>query len=109
LGQLPAYGNRVSEDSNQPKLQQNEAFQRYGIDAFLVRFIEGTNHEFWPEVLTFRNERIFSTDRIHGGRQLKDIYLLGLATTHKAQLVTFDEALPLTAVKKSTAKNLVIV
>ncbi len=51
---------------------------------------------------------VVDSTRIHGPRQLTDIYLLALAAQHDARLVTFDTGIPLAAVKKATTKNLLI-
>jgi predicted nucleic acid-binding protein len=46
--------------------------------------------------------------RIHGPRQLTDIFLLALAVKHAGKLVTFDGGIPLAAVKKATRQNLLV-
>jgi hypothetical protein len=48
------------------------------------------------------------TTRIHGPRQLTDIYLLALAVQHDGRLVTFDGGIPLTAVRRATPQKLLI-
>ena len=51
---------------------------------------------------------IVDSTRIHGPRQLTDIYLLALAVQHDGRLVTFDAGVPLAAVRKATAQTLLI-
>jgi hypothetical protein len=46
--------------------------------------------------------------RIHGPRQLTDIYLLALAVQHRGRLVTFDTGITLEAVRQATTQNLLI-
>jgi hypothetical protein len=46
--------------------------------------------------------------RIHGPRQLTDIYLLALVVQHEGRIVTFDNGIPLAAVRKATTQNLLI-
>jgi predicted nucleic acid-binding protein len=48
------------------------------------------------------------TSRVHGPRQLTDVYLLALAVAHKGRLVTFDAAIPLEAVGGAQRKHLVV-
>lgn len=56
----------------------------------LARFVANTDHEFWSDAITIRDEVIFDRSRIHGPSQLTDLYLLALAGRHNAQLVTLD-------------------
>src|SRR5580704_3661703 len=47
-------------------------------------------HEFWPDEVSLLDPVAFDSTRIHGPRQLTDIYLLGLAVAHAGRFVTFD-------------------
>ena len=72
----------------------------------LKTFAAETAHEFWPDDVSLRDENVFLAQRIHGFRQLTDLYLLALATKHNGRLVTFDRAIPLSAVIGANAENL---
>jgi predicted nucleic acid-binding protein len=74
----------------------------------LAQFAEGSDHEFWPDTLTLRNAEIFATERIHGSRHLTDLYLLAMAARHGGRLVTFDQGIPLSAVKTATVGYLCV-
>lgn len=74
----------------------------------LASFVARSDHEFWPDDLSLRDKSRFAADRIHGSRQVTDIYLLGLATSHHARLVTFDESIPLSAVATAKSRNLLV-
>ena len=65
-------------------------------------------HEFWPDEPSLLDPGVFDATRIHGPRQITDVYLLGLATQHQGRFVTFDARIPLQAVRKATERNLVI-
>ncbi len=91
-----------------PNYSKTRDFTVKELTSLLARFIAAGNHEFWPDALTLRDGSVFTTDRIHSGRQLTDVYLLGLATAHQARLVTFGEGVSSTAVKKSHARNLAV-
>jgi uncharacterized protein len=65
-------------------------------------------HEFWPDDLSLLDSEVVDSTRIHGPRQLTDIYLLALAVQHDGRLVTFDSGIPLAAVRNATAKELLI-
>jgi toxin-antitoxin system PIN domain toxin len=65
-------------------------------------------HEFWPDEVSLLDSEVVDTTRIHGPRQLTDIYLLALAVQHEGRLVTFDGGIPLAAVRKATTQKLLI-
>lgn len=74
----------------------------------LSGFVGATDHEFWPDSLTLRDLKSFAPDRIHGGRQLTDLYLLALAARHGGRLVTFDQGIPLSSVKTAKPSHLLV-
>ena len=81
------------------------------IQAVIERLAEACQqdiHEFWPDEVSLLDPHVVDTTRIHGPRQLTDIYLLALAVQHEGRLVTFDTGIPLTAVSKATKQNLLI-
>jgi toxin-antitoxin system PIN domain toxin len=65
-------------------------------------------HEFWPDEPSLLDYDLFDTTRIHGPRQITDVYLLALAVRHDGRFVTFDGRIPLQAVRGATEKNLVV-
>ena len=65
-------------------------------------------HEFWPDEISLLDSDVVDSTRIHGPRQLTDIYLLALAVQHEGRLVTFDTGIPLAAVRKATTQKLLI-
>lgn len=65
-------------------------------------------HQFWADEPTLLDPGAFDATRIHGPKQITDIYLLGLAVRHGGRLATFDGGISLAAVRKATAKNLVV-
>jgi uncharacterized protein len=65
-------------------------------------------HEFWPDEVSLLDSTVVEATRIHGPRQLTDVYLLALAVAHEGRLVSFDSGIPLAAVKKATTQNLLI-
>ncbi len=87
------------------------AVRRFTVEELvgaLNGFIANSDHEFWTDELTLRDASLFATDRIHGGRQLTDLYLLALAVRRKGRLATFDQHIPLSAVKKATHRQLCV-
>ena len=65
-------------------------------------------HEFWPDEVSLLDPDVVDSTRIHGPRQLTDIYLLALAVEHLGKFVTFDEGIPLAAVRGATKDNLLV-
>jgi toxin-antitoxin system PIN domain toxin len=65
-------------------------------------------HEFWPDEVSLLDSAVVDSTRIHGPRQLTDIYLLALAVKRGGAFVTFDTGIPLAAVRKATKQNLLI-
>jgi len=65
-------------------------------------------HEFWPDDVSLLNSDVVDSSRIHGPRQLTDVYLLALASRHEGRLVTFDAGIPLDAARKATTQRVLI-
>jgi uncharacterized protein len=83
----------------------------FPVQAVIERLAEACQqdiHEFWPDEVSLLDPQIADTTRIHGPRQLTDIYLLALAVQREGRLVTFDTGIPLTAVRNATTQNLTI-
>jgi toxin-antitoxin system PIN domain toxin len=68
----------------------------------------GNFHEFWPDNVSLLDAKVADSGRIHGPRQLTDIYLLALAVRHRGQFVTFDGAISIDAVRGAEKTHLVI-
>lgn len=73
--------------------------------ARLRRATSTAYHQFLPCDVSLLDDGI-RRDRIHGSRQVTDVYLLALALAHDCRLVTFDRAIPLSAVPGATAGHL---
>ncbi|MCP4568407.1 MAG: VapC toxin family PIN domain ribonuclease [FCB group bacterium] len=65
-------------------------------------------HAFWPCDVSLLDPQIVDRTRIHGPRQVTDIYLLALAASKAGRFVTFDRSVPLEAVPKALVENLVV-
>ena len=65
-------------------------------------------HQFWPDDVSLLDPLIADPARIHGPRQLTDLFLLALAIHHGGRFVTFDTAVSLNAIKGAEKKHLVI-
>jgi uncharacterized protein len=74
--------------------------------ALLRRSWASPLHAFWADDVSLADEALFHAERIHGHRQLTDVYLLGLALKHKGRFVTLDSAVALSAVRGAQPKHL---
>ena len=63
-------------------------------------------HQFWPDSESLLDERLFDVRRIHGPRQLTDMYLLALAVRNGGRLVTFGASIATGAVQGAKPKHL---
>jgi len=51
----------------------------------------GSFHEFWPDDISLLDKRVADCTRIHGPRQITDVYLIALAVRRGGQFVTLDK------------------
>lgn len=77
--------------------------------SMLQRSTQAAEHEFWPDSTSVLDNKAFEHSHIHGARQLTDLYLLALAVQHRGRLVTFDQRIPLNAVRNAQSRHLVVI
>ena len=94
---------RVMSNQSYPNALPVQAVMKRLADA-----CEEDVHEFWSDEVSLLNPNVVDSTRIHGPRQLADIYLLALAVAQEGRLVTFDTGVPLAVVRQATADNLVV-
>jgi toxin-antitoxin system PIN domain toxin len=75
----------------------------------LDRFCRDSSHEFWPDAVSMQDGSIFDLSLVRGHRQLTDVYLLALAVKRGGRLVTFDQAIPMAAVRGATRASLEVI
>lgn len=83
--------------------------QSLPVRAVMERLAEATaasRHEFWPDDLSLLDPTVADAARIHGPRQLTDLYLLALAVRRDARFVTFDRSVALDAVRGAQPRHL---
>jgi hypothetical protein len=74
----------------------------------LTEASSSSHHEFWPDDVTLLDTSVTDGARIHGPRQVTDIYLLALAVRRGGQFVTFDASVSTEAVRGAQKAHLVI-
>ena len=81
------------------------------VRAIVERLAEATanaSHAFWPDDVSILDARAIDSGRIHGPRQLSDLYLLALAVGNRGRLVTFDRSIPMEAVHGAGRKHILV-
>jgi toxin-antitoxin system PIN domain toxin len=104
----PLTENGVVRIMSNPNYSEKIRFTPGDLIGRLRKFTDRSNHEFWPDEISLRDEKIFVAERIHSSRQLTDLYLLALATKHHGRLVTFDQGIPLSAISNAKPANLCV-
>jgi toxin-antitoxin system PIN domain toxin len=66
------------------------------------------DHEFWPDHLSLLDPGTVDASRVHGPRQVTDVYLLALAVRRDGRFATFDDSVPFSAVKSAEKKHIVL-
>ena len=82
------------------------------VRAIIERLAEATAnaaHEFWPDDVSVLDAKVLEPTRVHGPRQLTDLYLVSLAVGNSGRLVTFDRSIPLEAVRGAQKKNVLVI
>jgi len=105
----PITENAAVRILSNPNYSKTRRFSAEELVYLLREFVQTSDHQFWTDDISILNASLFSTDRIHGPRQLTDTYLLALAVSREGRLVTFDEAIPLSAVVGAKRANLYII
>jgi toxin-antitoxin system PIN domain toxin len=105
----PLTENGAVRIMSNPNYSRTAGFTPADLIGRLRTFAGDTDHEFWPDDISLRDEAFFATERIHSSQQLTDLYLLALAAKRQGRLVTFDQGIPLSTVPVAKAANLSVV
>ena len=102
----PLTENGVVRIMSNPAYSKATRFRPGELIEHLDLFASRSNHEFWPDDLSLRDETAFVRDRLYGSGSITDIYLLALAVKHHGSLATFDRAIPVSAVLGAATASL---
>ncbi|HEY4414830.1 MAG TPA: TA system VapC family ribonuclease toxin [Verrucomicrobiae bacterium] len=105
----PLTENGVVRIMSNPGYSQKARFTPDDLIQQLRQFTQQSNHEFWADTISLRDEKCLLSERIHSSRQLTDLYLLALAVKHQGRLATFDQGVLLSAVCRAEPANLCVV
>jgi toxin-antitoxin system PIN domain toxin len=65
-------------------------------------------HEFWADDVSLLDAEVADSARIHGPRQITDVYLLALAVRHGGRFVTLDASVSQDAVVGAEKSHVVV-
>lgn len=101
----PLTQNGAARVMSQPAYPQPASLS--ALLAMFSRSFADPSHAFWCDDISLADGAVFDSQRIHGHRQVTDVYLLGLAVAHGGRLVTLDARIPLSAVRGAQTSHLV--
>jgi len=105
----PIVENGVVRIMSNPGYSARAKFTPGDLISRLQTFARQTHHEFWPDDISLRDEKIFTVEHIHSSRQLTDLYLLALAAKHGGRLATFDRGIPISTMCIAKEENLCVI
>ena len=106
IATCPLVENGVIRVLNLPSYGRRGALGIMAVRQQLVNACDLLDHEFWPDSVSLRDDAAVDFTRVHGHNQITDLYLLAIAVAHDGTLVSFDQNIPLLAVRGATAKHL---
>jgi uncharacterized protein len=109
IASCPLVENAVIRVLNLPGYARIGPFGLARVRNQLQRVCSELNHEFWPDDISLRDNRLVNFDRVLGHNQITDLYLLALAVRHAGCLVTFDQGVALSAVIGASPKHLRVI
>lgn len=74
----------------------------------LLRATSTPHHAFWPDSISALDAGAIDVRRVHGPKQLTDIYLLALAVKQGGRFVSFDARIARSAVPAAAEHHLVL-
>lgn len=107
IATCPLVENGVIRVLNLPSYGRRGALGLQRVREQLKAACSSLDHEFWPDDLSLRDDTVVDFDRVHGHQQITDLYLLALAVKQQGTLVTFDQNIPLDAVRGARSNHLV--
>jgi toxin-antitoxin system PIN domain toxin len=81
------------------------------VQAVMQRLAEartGSHHEFWPDDISLLDPRVADCARIHGPRQITDVYLIALAVCRGGRFVTLDASVARDAVLGASKDHVLV-
>ena len=83
-----------------------------GVAEAVIRLREAVStpwHQFVPDDVSLLDDGVVNRQQLMGPRQVTDVYLLALAVSHGARLVTLDKSVSFVAVRGASDEHLVVI
>ena len=91
-----------------PSYGRGGGLPRHQVRQRLLHACATLDHAFWPDDVSLHDDTLVDFSRVQGHQQVTDLYLLTLAVRHGGRLVTFDQRIPLSAVRGAEARHLAV-
>lgn len=105
----PLTENGVVRIMSHPAYNPRRSLSPHSVTALLRVFVGRTDHQFWSDSFSFLDGAVIDSRKVIGPRQITDLYLLALASSHGGRLVTFDESIHREAIFGTKRENLLII
>jgi uncharacterized protein len=105
----PLTENGVVRIMANPAYNPRRALLPKTVIQLVSTFKESTDHAFWADSVSFLDPSLVDPAQVLGPRQITDLYLLALASSHEGCFVTFDESVHAGAVKNARKENLQVI
>ena len=102
----PLTQNGCLRSMNQPGYSSPQPLS--ALMAMLSQSTGATVHETWFDDISVLDAARFQHTHMHSQRQLTDLDLLGLAVKNKGRMASFDQRIPMSAVRGATAAHMVV-
>jgi predicted nucleic acid-binding protein len=106
IATCPLVANGVIRVLNKPSYGRRGSLGLQRKHTQLTRACAALDHQFWPDDVTLRDDSTVDFNRVHRHHQITDLYLLALAVRHGGTLFTFDQNIPLSAVRGAESAHL---
>ncbi len=105
----PITENGVVRIMSHPSYNPRRSLSPGDVVTLLRTFVTGTDHQFWPDSVSFIDDRVIDHSTILGPRQVTDVYLLALAIANNGRLATFDGSIHRAAAKNAGTECLLVI
>ncbi len=106
IATCPIVENGAVRILSQPKYSSTRRISTAEAVIAVAQIRAVDRYEFWGDEVSLLDDTKFNFAELMGPAQITDAYLLALAVSHDAILVTLDTRLQLSAVRGATAKHL---
>ncbi len=105
----PLTENGIIRIMSHPAYNPRRSLSPGVVSDLLQTFVSGTDHQFWPDSVSFLDTGLIDPQHVLGPRQVTDVYLLALAVSRGGRLATFDASIHRGAVTAASETSLLII